>query len=88
MYYMSICILSLPSYISKIILHLNFSKPTLIVSNVFISTSLCICGSNSIKMTSYNPLVDDITGGFAIISHRDILLASFISDVGRCDDGQ
>ena len=34
------------------------------------------------------PNLCDIPGGFAIVSHQDVLWASFNSDVNRCDDAK
>lgn len=47
-----------------------------------------IAGVESIKATTFMPNLTDITGGFAIVSHQDILWASFNADRYRCDDAK
>ena len=34
------------------------------------------------------PFIEDVTGGFAIVSHNDILCASFDADLGRSEDAK
>ncbi len=47
-----------------------------------------IAGKESIKVTTFMPNLGDIPGGFAIVSHQDILWASFTADVNRCKDAK
>ena len=47
-----------------------------------------IAGAESLKVSTFIPNLAEITGGFAVVSHRDIVWASFTADVQRCDDAK
>ena len=47
-----------------------------------------IGGKKSIKATTFMPNLLDIAGGFACVSHQDIMWVSFTADVNRCGDAK
>ena len=68
----------------------NFaSKCSLIATNVRGPTiPYTIGGVKSIKAATFMPNLGDVPGGFAIISHLDVLWVSFSADRSRCDDSK
>ncbi len=62
-------------------------KPTIYISNVFAATSpYKLGGASSHKISAITPFLKDVTGGFIVISHRDVFWASFTADVARCEE--
>ena len=47
-----------------------------------------IAGAESLKCTTFMPNLADIPGGFAIVSHRDVIWISFNADRYRCDEAK
>ena len=47
-----------------------------------------IGGVESIKVTTFMPNMCDIPGGFAIVSHQDVMWVSFNADTNRCSDAK
>ena len=45
-----------------------------------------IAGANSLSIRAFAPSMKDLTGGIAIISHRNSVRVNIIADIARCKD--
>lgn len=72
---------------SNFLIHAN--KTSILCTNVHgPSIPYKVAGVKSIKATTFMPNLADIPGGFAMVSHCDIIWISFNSDCHRCDDSK
>lgn len=79
----------LPISLQKAGFLLYANKVSILTTNVRGPTEpYCLAGAKSLKCSTFMPQLADITGGFAIVSHRDVLWASFSADRYRCDDAK
>lgn len=89
MYYLVNLIFYLPFKLSFGSINLFADRTSILTTNVRgPPVSYHLDGVESIKCTTFMPNLCDIPGGFAIVSHQDIMWVSFNSDVNRCDDAK
>lgn len=89
MYYLVNLIFYLPFVLSFGAINLFADRTSILTTNVRgPPVAYHLAGAESIKVTTFMPNLCDIPGGFAMVSHKDILWVSFNSDVHRCDDAK
>ena len=89
MYYLVQLIFRLPYILSFGTINLFADRTSILTTNVRgPPVSYHMAGVESIKVTTFMPNLCDIPGGFAIVSHQDVMWVSFNSDVNRCDDAK
>lgn len=89
MFYLVEVILALPFPVSTFIVSLLGAKPTLFATNVAAPTiPYRVAGAESIKVQAFVPNQADVAGGFAFVTHNNILSIGFSSDTGRCKDAK
>ncbi len=87
MYFLSNLVLHLPYPIAEQIIDHLADKPSLYLTNVFAGqTPFSLAGAKSHKICGLCPFMKNVTGGFAIVSHRETLSVSFSADVAKCSD--
>lgn len=89
MFYLVELLLALPFPVSTFMVSLFAAKPTLFATNVAApAIPYRIAGSDSIKVQSFVPNQDNVAGGFAFVTHNNILCIGFSADTGRCSDAK
>jgi hypothetical protein len=90
MYFLSQLVLQLPYPIAGALIGYLATKPTLFITNVFLGNVPfeLAGGAKTHKASVLCPFMKDVTGGFAIVSHNDIMCASFDADLGRSEDAK
>lgn len=90
MYYLvKLGFLTSPPTVPLGIVHHFADKTSILATNVRgPPVAYHIGGKESIKVTTFMPNLGDIAGGFAIVSHQDIIWVSFTSDTNRCRDAK
>ena len=89
MYYIIRLNQSFPTLLSVFSFNQFANKCSLITTNVHgPSIPYVIGGVKSLKAATFMPNLGDVPGGFAIISHLDVLWVSFSADRSRCDDAK
>ncbi len=88
-YYLIKLLNNFPSQLSYNAIDIFAQRTSILMTNVRgPPVPYYMAGAKSIKVTTFMPNLCDIPGGFAIVSHQDILWVSFNSDVNRCDDSK